>query len=122
MLIVIRIIFIFVGGLVGFLVADSIGWQAKWGIITGAGSGIAVILLDIFSGKISIKDLLSILIGLILGLVVASLFAYGLSRAPSLQKNENIILIIYIICIYLGIVMALKKKEELLKILDLLVV
>ncbi len=114
MLLVIRIIFIFIGGLVGFLVTDSMGLHTKWGIITGMASGLAVVLLDIFSGKISIKDLLSILIGLILGLVVASLLAYGLSQVPSLQKNQNIILIIYIICIYLGIVMALKKKDELL--------
>ena len=114
MLIVIRIIFIFIGGLVGFLVSDSMGFHARWGIAIGITSGFAVILLDIFSGKISIKDLLSILIGLILGLIVASLFAYGFSQVPSLQRNQNVTLIIYIICIYLGIVMALKKKEELL--------
>ena len=114
MLIVIRIIFIFIGGLVGFLVSDSMGFHARWGIIIGMASGFAVVLLDIFSGKISIKDLLSILIGLILGLIVASLFAYGFSQVPSLQRNQNVTLIIYIICIYLGIVMALKKKEELL--------
>ncbi|OGF47858.1 MAG: hypothetical protein A2452_12145 [Candidatus Firestonebacteria bacterium RIFOXYC2_FULL_39_67] len=116
MVIVFRIVFICVSSLVGFLIADGFNVPQYKGTIVGVFSGIAVVLLDIFSGKISVKDLSALLIGLILGLVVAALFAHGFAQIPALQqpKNAYIPLIIYIICIYFGMVMALKKKDELL--------
>lgn len=114
MIIVIRILFVLVCGVVGFLIADSLNIYIMKGIIIGLISSIAVVILDIFSGKISLKDLLAILVGLTLGLIVASLFSYGLSKVSMFQPAmvSFVPLIIYIICIYLGIVMALKKKDE----------
>ncbi|MEI6845478.1 MAG: hypothetical protein WCK36_00360, partial [Candidatus Firestonebacteria bacterium] len=97
MIIVLRLLFILLSSFVGFLIADGFSVPQFKGAIGGFFSGIAIVLLDIFSGKISVKDLSALLIGLILGLVVAALFAHGFSQVPSMQqpKNAYIPLIIY---------------------------
>lgn len=114
MIIVIRVIFIVVSGTLGFLIADSLNISFIRGIAVGLIGSIIIVIVDIFSGKISIKDLLAILIGLTLGLIVASLFSYGLSNVPLFQSTKYAFfpLIFYLVCIYFGIIMALKKKDE----------
>lgn len=116
MITALRIVFIFVSSLIGFLIADGFNASSYKGIAIGFFSGIAIVILDVLSGKISVKDLSALLLGLILGLVVAGLFSYGFTRIPAMQLpgNAYIQVIVYIICIYFGMVMALKKKEELL--------
>jgi len=109
-----RIIFIIVCGVVGFLIADSSNLPYLNGIIIGVAGSLIIVLLDIFSSKISLKDLLSILVGLTFGLIIASLLSYGISQFPFFQSSKYIFIpiVIYLICIYLCVVMVLKKKDE----------
>ncbi|MFH1823687.1 MAG: PIN domain-containing protein [Candidatus Firestonebacteria bacterium] len=116
MLTLFRIIFIVVCGVVGFFIAGSSNSSCLTGIIIGVVGSFVFVLLDIFSGKISLKDLLAILVGLTFGLIIASLLSYGISHIPSFQSPEYVFvpMIIYLICIYLGVVMVLRKKDEFL--------
>lgn len=116
MIIFIRVLFVIISGATGMLLSDNFLASPVKGMIVGFFSGIAIVVLDIFSGKISFRDLLSILIGLVLGLLVATLLSFGVSKIPGmqLQKNAYIPMLIYIICTYFFIVMILKRKDEFL--------
>lgn len=114
MLTLFRIVFIIVCGVAGFLIADSSNVSCLTGVIIAVSGSFIFVLLDIFSGKISLKDLLSILVGLTFGLIIASLLSYGISHIPFSQSPKYIFvpMIVYLICIYLSIVMVLRKKDE----------
>lgn len=114
MLIVIRIIFIVISGTVGFLVSDSAGTSYISGVIIGVIGSFIIVLLDVFSNKISFKSLISMLTGLTFGLILASLLSYGVTHIQFFNSPKYFFvpIIIYFICMYLGMVIALRKKDE----------
>ena len=111
---VMRVIFVVISGLVGFIAADSLGFSQINGVILGIIASLAVVLIDVFSGKISLKDIIAMLVGLVIGLVLAALLVQGVAWIKLLDnpKFTFLPLVIYVICIYLFVSTALRKKEE----------
>jgi uncharacterized protein YacL len=116
LLILIRVLFVVVSAVLGSLVAQSFEAPYTTGVLIGLGGSVLVVLLEISVRKVSLKELITMLAGLILGLIMASLFSYGISFFPILKESKFafIPVVIYLVCIYFGIIFALNKKDEIL--------
>ncbi len=99
-----------------FLIASMIvGYQA--GEITGAMIGgvaaLVMIVLEIGLRKVSVSGLSSAVFGLILGLIMAKLVGDAFSITPiSAETLSSIRVILTLVFCYLGMVMALRGKDE----------
>jgi uncharacterized protein YacL len=99
-----------------FLVGSMIvGYQA--GAIIGAAIGgvsaLVMILLEIGLRKVSVSGLSSAVFGLILGLIMAKLVGDAFSITPiSPEVLSSIRVILTLVFCYLGMVMALRGKDE----------
>lgn len=113
MIIAIRILFVLVSTLVGFLLSNSLNIDLFSGIFLGFFGSILVVLLDIVSKRISLRDIVTASLGLILGLVIASLLSYALLSIPFIKYKQNYIpIILYLIFGYLGVTIAIIRKQE----------
>ncbi len=99
-----------------FLVGSMIvGYQAAgfFGIFIGALAALVMILLEIGLRKVSVSGLSSSVFGLILGLIMAKLVgdAFSLTSLSSGVVSSIRVTLTLIFC-YLGMVMALRGKDE----------
>ncbi|MDA3793403.1 MAG: PIN domain-containing protein [Elusimicrobia bacterium] len=108
-----RIFVIIAGPVIGYM---RISPDAK-GILIGTGAALIVIAAEIVIEKVRLDDMIAGLIGLILGLIGASLVNYVI---PALIANEHVIeifskydLLVSIVFAYIGMIIALRKKGEL---------
>jgi len=103
-----RLLFI-LGGMV-------IGYQANSGfagLLLGAGFALVMIFIEAGLRKVSVSGLSSAVFGLILGLIMAKLVGDAFSLAPIDQETLSRIRVgLTLIFCYLGMVMALRGKDE----------
>jgi len=83
------------------------------GILIGALAALVMILLEIGLRKVSVSGLSSTVFGLILGLIIAKLVGDAFSITPiSAATLSSIRVILTLVFCYLGMVMALRGKDE----------
>ncbi len=84
-----------------------------WFIGGGVIIGLIIVLFEVSARKVSIKGLSSGVFGILLGLIMGKLFSY-LIIIFKLPENvyTSITLLIYLVCIYFGLTLGLKGKEE----------
>ncbi len=115
-LITLRLLFVIVCGLAGWLVCVSIKeWDPFQGLalLIGLLIGVLVVLVDVLLKGFSLRGLSA----LTFGLAVGSLIAYMISVSPLLDQGDPVIiylvrLALFVICSYLGAVIALRGKDE----------
>ncbi|MDI6791434.1 MAG: TRAM domain-containing protein [bacterium] len=115
-LILIRAIFIILAGASGYFIGHS--WDNEMGgLVAGLLAGGILVGLEIKLQQIPGKVVIIGLIGLAVGLIIGNLIALALSDI--LMKNSYIRLSLNLVFGYLGIIIALKKAEDLTGILTL---
>jgi len=99
-----------------FLVGSmTVGYQAgdMLGILIGGGLGLIIIILEVGLRKVSVNGLSSAVFGLILGLIMAKLVGDAFSVTPlSPSALSSVRVILTLVFCYLGMVMALRGKDE----------
>ncbi len=81
--------------------------------IGGGIIGISIVFFEIIARRVSLKGLSSGVFGIILGLILGKLFSFFLIlfKLPD-EITTGFTAFIYVICIYLGLTLGLKGKEE----------
>ena len=106
-LLLVRILFLVGSMIVGYQAADFSG------ILIGALAALVMIFLEIGLRKVSVSGLSSSVFGLILGLIMAKLVGDAFSMtALSAEAVSSIRVTLTLIFCYLGMVMALRGKDE----------
>jgi len=112
----IRLLFIIVGGIVGWHTAFSIGFPDKVliGSILGILAAIIVIIIEYLSRNASLRGLSSVVFGLVLGLLLAWFIRNLLAVIPTLSQQTKDIagLIMTAILCYFGVILAMRGKDE----------
>ena len=107
-----RILFFIISTIVGYQVLDINGsWMI--GVLLGGGAAIIFILIEMGLRKVSVSGLSSAVFGLILGLIMAKLIgdAFSLAQLP-VATVATIRVVLNLIFCYLGMIMALRGKDE----------
>jgi uncharacterized protein YacL len=113
---IIRAFFILLCGVGGAVVPLSIGgWEPWWGlgVIAGLLAGLLVVLVDVQLRGFSLRGLSALAFGLALG----GLVSWLIGASPLFEGGPESILypgrvILFIVCTYLGAVVALRGKDE----------
>ena len=106
-LLLLRILFILGSMLIGFQVSDITG------SFIGGLIGIVMILIEMGLRKVSVSGLSSAVFGLIFGLILAKLAGDAFSLTPLTPGTLNTIRVgLTLVFCYLGMVMALRGKDE----------
>ncbi len=116
MVILLRILFIAASAALGFVYAGNFSRPVENGVLFGVAGSLALILVEFLLKRVSVKDLVAFLAGLVLGLIMAVLLSMGLSYFVFFKDERFAFLpiAIYLFCLYFGIALALNKKEEIL--------
>ncbi len=108
-----RIFVIIAGPVIGYM---KISPDAK-GILIGTAAALIVIATEILIEKVRLDDMIAGILGIILGLIGASLVNYVI---PALIDNARIVeilgqydLLVSVVFAYIGMIIALRKKGEL---------
>jgi len=111
---VLRVFFIISMAFIGFLIALKLGvTQPLLGGVAGAVCGSIMVLLERALARRSAREIAALFIGLAIGLFIANVAAWVLIKIPFLKKFEYFIFPFLNIMIgYLGILTALRKKDE----------
>ncbi len=117
---VIRVTVILLGAIFGYLsdlkwLVDHFGIpDSPWiGALVGLCSGTIIVLLDLFFKQYSVRNVLSVIIGLALGLTTHHLFIQALENMHvDLDLARQLALVSSVILPYLGIVTILRGQEE----------
>jgi len=113
---IIRLLVVIAGPIIGY---SQISPGPK-GILIGTGAAILVILVEILIEKVALDTLIAGAIGIILGLIAAKLIDYSVSLVENRAVEtffRSYSLLMKIILAYIGMVLAIRKKEE-LELLD----
>jgi len=112
-LLLLRFLFLITTTVVGYSVLESSPGIGIWGALIGFIAGLVIILLELAVHKVSLRGLSSGVFGLILGLIMAKLVAdaFSLFAIPQVQVN-NIRTVLTLVFCYLGMVIALRGKDE----------
>ncbi|MFA5063021.1 MAG: TRAM domain-containing protein [Candidatus Omnitrophota bacterium] len=106
-LLFVRILFLFASAILGYQVGDAAG-----AFIAGL-SALIIILLEVGLRKVSVSGLSSAVFGLILGLITAKLVGDAFSVTPIAPDTLVFVrVILTLIFCYLGMIMALRGKDE----------
>jgi uncharacterized protein YacL len=111
-LLLVRVLFVIGSMIIGFFTLDPKAVSIP-GIFIGALVGIVIIALEIGMRKVSVRGLSSSVFGLVLGLIIAKLVtdAFSVMRIPADTLNLIRVASTLIFC-YLGMVLALRGKDE----------
>lgn len=111
-----RSFFILFSTLIGYFIGAFYN-QHLVGSLAGLGIGITIILLEICLLRIQGTNIVIATIGLILGLIIANLLALSHLYVPEVREFFSFYLHLGLCLVfgYLGMVIALKKKEDILK-------
>ncbi len=108
-----RLLVVIAGPVIGYI---QISQDAR-GILIGTAVAVGVIAAEIIIQKVHLDDMIAGAIGIILGLVTASLINYAvpaLIDSPVVAEAfENYRLLLSIVLAYIGMLIALAKKNEL---------
>ena len=116
-IIAIRVFFVFLSSVAGYYIGSLLGgFQPAWGmggIMTGFGGAILVILIEMAMKRFSIRNLSAAVFGLIFGFFMAWVLTSVMKLIPmSLQLFSSIQIIFILIFCYLGMVIAMRGKDE----------
>lgn len=111
-----RVLFIILSTLTGYFIAVS-SKQYLIGLLAGLGVGIGIVLLEMYLLHIQGVNVVIGTIGLMLGLIIANLLALSLLYVPEIPQFSSFYLHLCLCLIfgYLGLVIAIRKKEDILK-------
>ncbi len=118
---VIRIVFLLFCITGSMLVAYLFGGDTtpRWVIIgVGVGLGVLTILTDIYLKGFSLRGLTALSFGLAIGLLIATLISVSPLFDPLVQEEDSagtvylVRLALFIVCTYLGAVLALRGRDE----------
>jgi len=113
---IVRLLVIIAGPIIGYF---QIAQGAK-GILIGTGAAVLVILIEILIEKVALDTMVAGGLGIILGLIAAKLIDYSvaLMENPAVETFfRSYSLLIKIVLAYIGMLLAIRKKEE-LELLD----
>ena len=111
-LLLVRILFFISSIIIGYQ-AHPLGNSGIAGMLVGGAAALVMIFLEIGLRKVSTSGLSSSVFGLILGLIMAKLVGDAFSMAPiSADTLSTIRITLTLIFCYLGMVMALRGKDE----------
>ncbi|MDP3804870.1 MAG: PIN domain-containing protein [Candidatus Omnitrophota bacterium] len=116
-IIFLRIFFVFMSSVTGYYVGTLLGGYAvNWaigGVLIGFLSSIVIILLEIGMRRFSIRNLSAAVFGLIFGFFMAWVLTSVMRLIPmSLQLFSSLQIILILIFCYLGMVIAMRGKDE----------
>ena len=118
---IVRILLILACSISGFYITYlsypvSQWWSWPVGFIAGLVIAVSVIKVEQDIRKISLRVILGGVGGMIIGLLIAFLLAYGLNFVSAIRENQAILPWVYVILAgimaYLGLVLGSKKIEE----------
>lgn len=118
MIIALRLFIVAVGGFLGYYFGENMSWIQSlphpWiGIGLGMALGFLVILIDLFFKKVTVKNILSLLLGIALGLLIHRLLMNLLVYANVEESFRNqFALITAVIFAYLGGITVLRGQDE----------
>ncbi len=118
MIILLRIVFLIMIGFFGYysgfqLIGSYVAKETLFGALIGLTIGIFVILVDLYFKKVSVRNILAILLGTILGLILTKLLVSVLAFVPLPHSAlKNVAIISALIFTYLGAVMILRGQDE----------
>lgn len=114
----IRILFVLLSAVVGFQLGSAFGGVANvWGLV-GAGIGFLIAMMVIgfehMVGKVSLRGLSAAVFGLLFALIVSQFLSSAIDLIPdlSLSAASSFKLVIVLILSYLGMVMAMRGRDE----------
>lgn len=112
----IRVVFIVIGSLVGYLCSSHLPITPWQGLILGLCFTLILVLIEYFLKNVSLKNMLVCMLGLIAGLVAASLLVFLTSVIMRKPENNSVLGIVAasssLILGYLGIAIAYKNRDE----------
>ncbi|MGE4357425.1 MAG: PIN/TRAM domain-containing protein [Candidatus Omnitrophota bacterium] len=109
-----RLFFIIFSSFTGYYFGKG-GWFSHplIGALFGFLIGLAVVVLEVSMRKVSLRSFFAVILGLILGLILAKLLLWILELFPLEPKIISFLRFLFtLVFSYLGIVIALKGKEE----------
>ncbi len=119
MIIALRFFILLIGAVLGYYFGDQsraghFASQTPWlGIGLGTAAGLLVILIDLFFKKVTVKNILSVLLGIALGLLIHKLLISLLVYTAVDENFRNqFSLISAVIFAYLGAVTILRGQDE----------
>lgn len=86
-------------------------FQNPWGAILGLAGGALVVLTEFALRRVPLKALCAGLLGLVIGLLIGNLVAIPLR--PFISQFPFVQVILNVIFVYLGVLVLVRKKEEL---------
>ena len=117
MVILLRILFVVASAAIGSMFAQSQGKDIIIGLLLGSAGSLIIVFMEFLLKKVSVKELVTLLAGLMLGIIMGTLFSTGISYfLPQLKDGTYAFVpaVIYLFSIYFGISLALNKKDEIL--------
>lgn len=113
---VIRILFIVISSLVGYLCSSYLHISRWQGLAAGSCFALVLVVIERFLKQVSLKDLLAGLLGLIAGLVAANLLVFLTSVIIKEEENNGILSMVAagssLTLGYLGMAVAYKRRDE----------
>jgi uncharacterized protein YacL len=114
-LIIIRLLFLFLGALTGYYVATQLGDQVgkAEGMAIGFGVSVFIILTEFMFRRVSLKVIIGGILGFIVGLFSANIIASPLKLVP-LERNivNFIVLLLNAFFGYLGVTIGVREGER----------
>ncbi len=114
-LILIRLLFVFIGTLFGYYVSTQIGDQVSKteGMAIGFGVAVLIILTEFLFRRVSLKVILGGIIGFIVGLFSANIIAAPLKLVPLEKSIVNfIVLLMNAFFGYMGVTIGIREGER----------
>ena len=112
----IRVLFIVIGSLVGFLCSSHLPVTPWQGFALGSCFALILVIIEYFLKQVSLKNMMICLLGLIAGLAVASLLVFLTSFVMRGSEDSNILGMVAasssLILGYLGVAIAYKNRDE----------
>jgi len=112
----IRILFIIVSSLVGYLCSSYLHVTRWQGLAAGLCFALVLVIIERFLKRVSLRDLLASLLGLIAGLVAANLLVFLTSVIIEEGENDGVLRMVAagssLTLGYLGMAVAYKKRDE----------
>jgi uncharacterized protein YacL len=107
-----RILFVLICCTVGYLAAEP--QHRIQGVVIGFILSILAFAMEFIIRKVAIRDLLAGLVGFAFGLIVAVLIFAPMAYFMEVGPEKTLLVTgIFLVCPYLGIILAIKKKDEL---------
>ncbi|MEK6697731.1 MAG: PIN domain-containing protein [Nitrospirota bacterium] len=114
-LILIRLLFVFIGTLLGYYVSTQLGDQVSKteGMAIGFGVAVLIILTEFLFRRVSLKIILGGIIGFIVGLFSANIIAAPLKLVPLEKSIVNfIVLLMNAFFGYMGVTIGIREGER----------